>query len=400
MINNFDVIIIGAGIVGLATAYQIKKKNKSIKIAIIEKENDVAQHQSGRNSGVIHSGIYYIPGSLKAKNCIRGYELLLNFLNENNIKYKICGKLIVATNEVELNYLLELYERGQKNGLNKIQLIDATEFKNYEPYVNGIKAIYVPYTGVTDFYQVASKLKELLLKDGVKIFFNEKVINFRELNDNVEIISKKTKFNCKHAIFCAGLYSDIFAKKSFKDLNYRIIPFKGQYYHLTESASKYVNSLIYPVPDKNFPFLGIHFSRHINNDVSVGPNALFTFKRESYLKFNFSIKDTFLSLTWPGFYKVVFKYFRTGLREYYLSLNKSAYIKNARKLLPSINKNDLIKYNKPGVRAQACTKDGKLIDDFLILNTKNIIHVCNAPSPAATSALSIGEYVVKMFLQE
>jgi len=397
--NLYDVIIVGAGIVGLATAYQIINYYKKIRLAIIEKENEVAKHQSGRNSGVIHSGIYYKPNSLKAKNCVNGYKLLINFCLENNVPFKICGKLIIASNEKELETLNLLYERGIANGLSKIKLIDSNEINAIEPHVKGIKALYVPYTGVIDYRLVCLKLKELLLQKNVDFYFSEEVIKIKENLEHVKVITKKGNiYETSILITCAGLFSDKLAKQSFNKLDFRIIPFKGKYYILDEKGQSLINSLVYQVPDLNFPFLGIHISKHIGNIVTIGPNAFLVLKREGYKKFSFSFTDVFNILTWKGFYKMAYKHLKLGIKELYLGTNKNGFIKEAKKILPLLEKENLLPYNNPGIRAQICTRNGTLFDDFLILNTNRVLHVCNAPSPAATASFSIGNHILDNLL--
>ncbi len=395
--NDYDVVIVGAGIVGLATAYQLALDNKDMAMAVIEKEQTVASHQTGRNSGVIHSGIYYKPGSLKATNCRRGYDMMLQFLNEQKIQYELCGKLIVALNEKELPALQNLYERGLQNGLSKIQWVEKNDIKHYEPNVEGIKAIWVPYTGIVDYLIVSQRLQQLLQENfHVDFYFDTIVTNFVESEKGICIDTPNAVFQTKSMINCAGLYSDKLAKISFPHLDLRIIPFRGEYYLLNTQAGVFVNHLIYPVPDPEFPFLGVHYTKKINGSVEVGPNAVFAFKREGYSKFSFSWCELFQSLSWRGFQKVMFKHWNMGVAEFYRSYNKYAFTKALQRLTPAVNISNLTKGGS-GVRAQACLRDGKLADDFLIYPTKRIIHVCNAPSPAATASLSIGKHIADMW---
>lgn len=396
---NYNVIIVGAGIVGLATAYTILNKNANVKLLLIEKENEVAKHQTGNNSGVIHSGIYYKPGSLKAINCRRGYQMLLDFCDENNIEYDICGKVIAATSENELHALENIYNRGIENGLNGLEYLSENQLKEKEYHVNGIKGIFVPQTGIIDFKVVSEKLAELIRKKGGEIIFNTSLQKIKNSQDEIIIETNNGEYYSKFVITCAGLQSDRIARMTKPDLDVRIIPFRGEYYKLKDSSKTLVKNLIYPVPDPAFPFLGVHFTRMINGDVECGPNAVFSFKREGYSKISFDLKDTIESITWRGFHKVALNYWQVGMGEFYRSFNKNAFVKALQKLIPEIKESDLIK-GGAGVRAQACDKNGKLIDDFYFVEQKNIIHVCNAPSPAATSALSIGEYIFEKYIAQ
>jgi L-2-hydroxyglutarate oxidase len=396
-LDDYQVVIVGAGIVGLATAYQLALENNGLKIAVLEKELDVAAHQTGRNSGVIHSGIYYKPGSLKALNCRQGYDMMLKFLAEHKIPFELCGKLIVALNEKELPALQNLYDRGIANGLDKIQWVEKNDIAKYEPNVNGVKAIWVPYTGIVDYLVVSQKLKQLLQEQFyVDFYFNSKVTDFIERAEDIQIETPQAVFHTKGMINCAGLYSDKLAKKSIPHLDLRIIPFRGEYYLLSSKSGTLVNKLIYPVPDPEFPFLGVHYTKKIDGSIEAGPNAVFAFKREGYSKFSFSWSELFQSLLWRGFQKVMFKHWRMGVAEFYRSYNKYAFTKAIRRLTPSVKKSDLAKGGS-GVRAQACLRNGKLADDFLIYETKRIIHVCNAPSPAATASLSIGKHIAALW---
>ena len=383
--------IIGAGIVGLATAVKIKEQVPDAKILVIEKEDGVAKHQTGNNSGVIHSGIYYKPGTLKALNCRRGYELLLEFCDNNDIKYDICGKIIVASNENELPALQKILERGKHNGLENLKELNAEELKEYEPNVKGIKGIHVPQTGIIDFKAVANRMYLNLVDEGVEFRFNEKVTNILS-GEEVIVTTNQNEYKSKKLISCAGLHSDKVAAMSEKDIQIRLIPFRGEYYKIKDGKTSIINSLVYPVPDPAFPFLGVHFTRMIDGGIEAGPNAVFSFKREGYNKFDFNLSDTISSLSWPGFWKIIGKYWKVGAGEFYRSYSKKAFVKALQKLVPTVSESDLEK-GGTGVRAQACDINGKLLDDFYIIESQNIFHVCNAPSPAATSALAIGEYI-------
>lgn len=397
--KNYDVIVVGAGIVGLSTCYTLLKKYNGLKAAIIEKEKDISLHQTGNNSGVIHSGIYYKPGSLKAKNCRRGYNMLIDFCNENEIKYEICGKIIVATDEKEIDSLNNIYERGKQNGLENLKLLNADEIKTIEPYATGVKGIFVPQTGIIDFKEVSHKISELIKDSGGEIILNEKVIDIRKPKFNKEIIihTNKNSYKAKYLITCAGLYSDKIAKITNPELKIKIIPFRGEYYLIKKEYNKLVRNLIYPVPDTRFPFLGVHFTRTIHGEREAGPNAVFSFKREGYDKFDFDIKDMLDSIFWSGFYNMSKKYWKIGFMEFYRSFSKTAFVKSLQKLIPSIEINNLTT-SPSGVRAQAVDSEGNLIDDFLFVENENVLHICNAPSPAATSCFSIAETISEKVL--
>jgi len=389
---KINCTIIGTGIVGLAAGIKLLEKFPDVKIQFIEKESDVAKHQTGNNSGVIHSGIYYKPGSLKAVNCRRGYKYLLDFCDKNDIKYDLIGKIIVATRKDELPYLDQLYERGLENELHKISKISAEEIKEIEPGVNGIAGIKVPETGIIDYKIVSQKMKELLENAGAEFHFNEEVISITEKENEIVIGAKNNNYVSDFAISCAGLQSDRLAKMTDRNVDFRIIPFRGEYYKLSKEKELLVKLLIYPVPDPAFPFLGVHFTPMIKGGVEAGPNAVFAFKREGYTKTSFNLLDTLESFSWPGFRKVAKKYWLTGAGEFYRSFNKRAFTKALQRLVPEITEADLLP-GGAGIRAQACDKTGGLLDDFYFIEHKRILHVCNAPSPAATSSLSIGEYI-------
>ena len=394
---QYDIIIIGGGIVGLATALKIKEARPQLKMALLEKENGLAKHQTGNNSGVIHSGIYYKPGSLKALNCISGYAELLKFCNIENIPYELCGKIIVATHQEELPRLENLYQRGLQNGLTEIRKINSNEIKEFEPYTNGIGGLWIPYTGIIDYKEVCEKYAEIFVnRYQGEIFLEQKVIDINTSNNCCEVITRDKTLKTRLVINTAGLYSDKIAQLTRK-IDVRIIPFRGEYFELKKEKQYLVKNLIYPVPDPAFPFLGVHFTRRLKGGIEAGPNAVFAFKKEGYKKTDFSLSESIDSLSWPGFQKVMFKYWQTGLGEYYRSFNKAAFTKSLQRLLPQIQKEDLI-IGGAGVRAQACTKEGALIDDFLIFEDPHIINVLNAPSPAATASLAIGKTISDMAL--
>jgi L-2-hydroxyglutarate oxidase len=391
---QYDVIVIGGGAVGLASAYKILEKNPFLRLCVLEKENTLAQHQTGNNSGVIHSGIYYKPGSLKAKNCLQGYQLLLDFCDKEGIEYELCGKIIVATDEKEKHALDTIYQRGIENGLKKIKRISATEIKEHEPHVNGIDGISVPYTGIINYKKVTEKYAEKVQFLGGSVFTNQKVKDIKKKGTVVEVITEKDIFQTKLVVNCGGLYSDKLAKLTNKSIDIQIIPFRGEYYELKKEKEYLVKNLIYPVPDPAFPFLGVHFTRMIGGGIEAGPNAVFAFKREGYKNTDFDLKELTESLLFPGFQKIAAKYWRTGLGEIYRSFSKTAFTRALQKLIPEIEQNDLVK-GGAGVRAQACDRNGGLLDDFLILEDNCVINVCNAPSPAATSSLAIGNTVAE-----
>jgi L-2-hydroxyglutarate oxidase len=395
---NYDVTVIGGGIVGLATALQLQKQNPNLKILLLEKENDWAKHQTGNNSGVIHSGLYYKPGSLKATNCIRGYHLLIDFCKANEIPLELCGKIVVATEEHELPLLQNLFVRGQQNGLTGLKELNKEQLKEYEPHVNGLKGFFVPQTGIVDYTLVAKKYSALLIKNGADLHLGEKVIKIESNGSSSTVVTEKSSYTTKLVINCAGLYSDKVARLTSKNINVKIIPFRGEYYKLTKEKEYLVKNLIYPVPDPNFPFLGVHFTRMAKGGVEAGPNAVLAFAREGYKKSNINLAELAESLVWPGFQKVAAKYWRTGFGEMYRSFSKAAFTKALQKLIPEIQESDLTT-GGAGVRAQACDREGGLVDDFMIVEETNAINVCNAPSPAATSSLAIGETVSKLALK-
>lgn len=394
-----DFIIVGGGIVGLATALKLLQANPGLKILVIEKEKEVGRHQTGNNSGVIHSGLYYKPGSLKAVNCIRGYNLLIAFCQEHSVPYDLCGKVVVATEAKELPLLKNLYDRGEQNGLKDFKMLKAEELKEFEPHVKGLAGFFVPQTGIVDYKIVAEKYADEIRKSGGQIILGEKVVNIVSEVKNIFVETDQSSFRCSILINCAGLYSDKVARLSSQNINVKIIPFRGEYYKIKKDREYLVKNLIYPVPDPNFPFLGVHFTRMMKGGVEAGPNAVLAFSREGYRKSDINLKELGETLAWPGFQKVARKYWRTGLGEMYRSFSKGAFTKALQKLIPEIQENDLVE-GGAGVRAQACDKTGGLVDDFLIYEEKQVINVCNAPSPAATSSLSIGESIAAMALKK
>jgi len=393
----YDYSIIGGGIVGLATALEIKKQSPYSNIILFEKEKKISEHQTGRNSGVIHSGIYYKPNSLKAINCINGYNLLIDFCKKNKINFDMCGKIILATDKSELKTLENLFIRGKKNGLKQLKLLDREEIKKYEPYANGIKAIYVPQTGIVDYRKVSQVILNKIKKMNVKIKLNSEVISIKTVPNWNIIKTNNEEYKTKSVINCAGLFTDRITKLTSK-VNYKIIPFRGEYYKLKRDKRYLVKNLIYPVPDENFPFLGVHFTKKINGEVEAGPNAVLAFAKEGYKFTDINFIDLFDILFFKGFWKIIFKYWRTGLIEMKRSLFKREFTRALQKLIPEISEDDLVASNA-GVRAQLCDSDGNLIDDFLIKEDNSIVNVLNAPSPAATSAFSIAKIITKKILK-
>lgn len=393
-----DVVIIGGGIVGLASAWNILKENPGLKVAILEKEAELAAHQTGHNSGVIHSGIYYKPGSLKAQNCIGGYHMLLDFCREHGIRFDLCGKLIVATDDWELPLLDNLYKRGLENRLDKISMVEQERLKEFEPHMRGIRAIHVPYTGIIDYTDVSLKLAELIEQMGGRIYTSQQAKDIRVKTDGVEVVTDYGVHSAKLMVNCAGLYCDKIAEMAGEKPDTRIIPFRGEYFMLKPEKRGLVRNLIYPVPDPNFPFLGVHFTRMIDGGIEAGPNAVFAFKREGYEKADVDLVELFESLTWPGFQKVATKFWKTGMGEFYRSFSKTAFTKALQKFIPEVQEDDLVPA-EAGVRAQACDRTGGLLDDFKIIENNRAIHILNAPSPAATSSLSIGQTIASLTLK-
>ena len=398
--KRYDVIIIGGGIVGLSVAYQIQKKNPSQQILLLEKENSVAQHQTGHNSGVIHSGIYYKPNSAKALNCVRGRQALTEFCQTYDIPFDNCGKLILATKNSEIPILKNIQKRGIANGLENIEWLSSESIADYEPHAEGKAALWVPQTGIVDYLAMSQKLLALIQEKEAEVKFKSKVISLRTRTGYAEVHTRQEFYEGKQVINCAGLYSDVLAKKVSKQkLDFQIIPFRGEYYELKKERRYLVKNLIYPVPDPNFPFLGVHLTRRINGMIEAGPNAVLALKREGYEKTDISLSELAETLRWSGFQKVARKYWRMGLMESVRSWSKKLFADSLAKLVPEIQAKDLVA-SGAGVRAQVCTNQGELIDDFLIIKETPFVHVCNAPSPAATACLAIAETIVKEYLED
>jgi L-2-hydroxyglutarate oxidase len=393
-----DIIIVGGGIVGLATAHRLLDAKPELKIALFEKENKVSMHQTGNNSGVIHSGLYYKPGSLKAKNCIEGYHQLIQYCQEQNIPFELTGKIVVAINQEQRAQLENLYQRGQQNGLEGLKKLSLSEMKEYEPHVTGVEGMWVPQTGIVDYRLVAEKLAIGIEANGCQMHLGEQVNNITKGLTYSIVETNKGIYETKLVINCAGLYSDKVAQMSQKEpLDVRIVPFRGEYFKLRPEKEYLVKNLIYPVPDPNFPFLGVHFTRMMRGGVEAGPNAVLAFRKEGYKKLSFNAQELWNTLTWPGFQKVAVKYWEMGLGEMYRSFSKEAFTKALQELIPEIQISDLVE-GGAGVRAQACDRNGGLLDDFSIIEDAKIINILNAPSPAATSSLSIGKSVADMAL--
>ena len=389
MAKATQVTVVGAGLVGLATAYSLLEKYDGVKVRIIDKESNIAQHQSSHNSGVIHSGLYYKPGSLKAQNCIEGYKVLLNFCDKYKVPYEITGKIVVANSLAESEELEKLFERGSANGLKGLKRLNASEIINYEPHCSGASGIYVPQTGVIDYFSVAQKLEEVILALGGEIILDNEIVNIEKKLNKVKVSSKSELWESDFVIVCGGLQSDRLLKTTEKDSDFRILPFRGEYYKFKNSAPKLVKNLIYPVPNPAFPFLGVHFTRGIDGVIECGPNAIFSFSRENYEKKDLNLRDTYDSLTWPGTFKLMKKHWRLGILEQIRSVSKKAFVSELQKLVPEVEGSHL-EPAVSGIRAQASNSKGFLIDDFKISRSGNVIHVCNAPSPAATASLAIG----------
>ncbi len=394
---GFDIAVVGGGIVGLASAYKITLAHPDVSIAVLEKEDRVAAHQTGRNSGVIHSGLYYEPGSNKAKTCAKGRKELLTFAKRHRIPFDICGKIVVATHEKERSNLEKILQNGLENEIEGLEEIGLNRIKEIEPACEGIAAIWVPSTGIIDFAKVTEKLADLVEKKNKdnRVLTSHKVMGFDRHDFYTEVRTDQGSISAKYVVNCAGLQCDRVARLDSVEPDMKIVPFRGDYYELTEEAREKVKGLIYPVPDPALPFLGVHFTRMIAGGVECGPNAVFSFKREGYGKTDFNLSDTLDALSYPGLWRMFLKYWKSGFGEYARAFSRKLFLRQLQRLVPSLADSD-IKPCRAGVRAQALERDGKLIDDFRIERQANSIHVLNAPSPAATASLAIGDYVNKM----
>ncbi len=386
-----DVAIIGGGIVGLATAYRILDRSPSTRMVVLEKEDQVAKHQTGHNSGVLHSGIYYKPGSMKAINCREGKLAMEDFCRREEISHEICGKVIVAIDESELPAMQRIFERGQQNQV-QCEIIDQDRLKKLEPHAVGVAAIHVPEAGIVDYREVCERMAQRIAEKEGELLLGERVKNIEKSESSVVVTSPSHTIEARHVINCTGLFCDRVTKMAGQEPQSRIVPFRGEYFELKPDVHHLCRNLIYPVPDPSFPFLGVHFTRMIQGGVECGPNAVFAFSREGYRKTDINLRDLVGSLTYPGFIKMAMKYWKTGMGEMWRSFSKTAFVKALQRLLPEIRAEHLTAA-PAGVRAQALSPSGQLVDDFLIAESKRVINVCNAPSPAATASLNIGRLI-------
>ena len=389
----YDLAIIGAGIVGLSTAYQLTKKNPSLSICILEKESAIAQHQSSHNSGVLHSGIYYQPGSLRAINCRAGHKQMVHFCRENQIRFELCGKLIVATRPHEVPMLQKIMENGRQNGLDGLRMLNKSEALSIEPHIRCEAAILVPQAGIVDYFSVADAFRSHFEKAGGEIIYGALVQQINQEGGSVNIHCTDKQINARYFINCAGLYADHIARLTEPELAIQILPFRGEYFELVPGKRHLVNHLIYPVPDPNFPFLGVHFTRMIDGRIEAGPNAVLAFRREGYHRSQIHLPELIETLRFSGFKTLAKKYWKTGLKELRRSFSKPYFVSALQKLIPEISESDVVR-SRSGVRAMACHRNGALVDDFLIVPTKGGLHVLNAPSPAATASLAIGQEII------
>ncbi|HTV04906.1 MAG TPA: L-2-hydroxyglutarate oxidase [Acidobacteriaceae bacterium] len=391
--EHADVAIIGAGIVGLAVGLQLVRQSPDLKVLILEKEREVAAHQTGHNSGVIHSGMYYKPGSLKARLCVEGAAAMVRFCQEHGIPYEICGKVIVATSAEELAGLEEILRRGRANGVPNLRELTAEQIREIEPHAAGIRGIHVPGTGITDFRMVAQKYAELICGNGGAVLTDTEITQIVSSPDEIVLETAARTVHARYVVNCAGLRSDRIAAMAGASLGLRIVPFRGEYYEVVPAKHHLIRGLIYPVPDPRFPFLGVHFTKRIHGGVEAGPNAVLALKREGYSRTSFDIADTASMAAFAGFWKMASKYWKMGFEELYRSWSKHAFTVALQKLLPELTSDD-IRAGGSGVRAQAVDKSGKLLDDFHFVYQNRILHVCNVPSPAATASLVIGREIV------
>jgi (S)-2-hydroxyglutarate dehydrogenase len=393
--SRYNAIIIGGGIVGLAAALGITRRFPHLKLLVLEKEARVARHQSGHNSGVIHSGVYYKPGSLKARLCVTGAAAMVEFCREHGIAHNVCGKVIVATRNEELPRLEDLRNRGEANGLNGLRLIGTEELREIEPHANGLKALLVPSTGVTDYAAVCEKYAELITAGGGVILTSAAVVGIRRLANEIVVETPRGAFSTTWLLNCAGLFSDRISRMAGDNPGVMIVPFRGEYYDLVPERAPLVRALIYPVPDPRFPFLGVHFTRRITGRVDAGPNAVIALAREGYRHGDMNVRDLVSFLAFPGFWRMARKHWRSGLDEWHRSLSKRAFVRALQRLLPEVTENDLVPGGS-GVRAQALSPNGALVDDFHFVPSGKVLHVLNVPSPAATASLAIGKAIVDM----
>ncbi|MFZ0275322.1 MAG: L-2-hydroxyglutarate oxidase [Candidatus Sulfotelmatobacter sp.] len=384
--SRHDVIIVGGGLVGLSVALEITQRFPRLRTLVLEKEDCVARHQSGHNSGVIHSGIYYKPGSLKAKLCVAGAAAMVEFCREHSIPHSICGKVVVATIREELQSLEELRRRGEANGVAGVRLIGPAELRDLEPNASGLQALVVPSTGVTDYVAVCDKYAELIAERAGSILTSAEVLSLNRGAREIVVETSRGTFSTAYLINCAGLFSDRISRMAGDEPGITIAPFRGEYYELIAERSSLVRALIYPVPDPRFPFLGVHFTRRISGRVGAGPNAVLAFRREGYRRTDFKLEDLASSLTFPGFWRMAAKHWRSGFDEVHRSFSKAAFVRTLQRLVPAVREEDLVPGGS-GVRAQALKRDGTLVDDFQFVQSGNALHVLNVPSPAATASL-------------
>lgn len=389
----YDFMVIGGGILGMSTAMQLQEAYAGCSVLVLEKEPVPAKHQTGRNSGVIHAGVYYKPGSLKARFCKEGNQATKAFCDTHGIKYDECGKLLVATDALELERMQALIDRCAQNELD-IEVLDQQQLREHEPNISGVGAIFVPSTGIVNYAEITRKMAEIVQSNDGKILYDTEVNGVEQFADRVTAYGSDDRYHARYMVSCAGLHSDRIVQMLGKEPHFRIIPFRGEYYRLDQAYNEIVNHLIYPIPDPELPFLGVHLTRMIDGTVTVGPNAVLAFKREGYERNSFSLKESAEMLRYPGLIRLLRKHFRTSLNELKNSRSKSGYLQLVRKYCPSLTVGDLKPY-PAGVRAQAVTKDGNLVDDFLFESTQRTLIVCNAPSPAATSAMPIGQHIVE-----
>lgn len=398
--TTFDLIVIGGGIVGLATAYTAAQRFPGLRILVLEKEQLPGTHQTGHNSGVIHSGIYYKPGSLKAQNCVRGRSMLLDFAREHDIPHEVCGKIIVATHEGELPALERIYERGRENEVEGLALLDNRDIQQVEPHCRGVRAILVPGAGIINYARVAATLADLIRRvPRAQVRTGEQVTGISKRDGTTVVHTGSNQYTTTHLIACAGLHADRIARLDGLEPGLRIVGFRGDYYELVPASQHLVRSLIYPVPDPQFPFLGVHFTRMIDGGVECGPNAVFSFKREGYGKTDFDMRDTADALSYSGLWKLFARHWKYGLGEYRRAFSKQRFLHSLQQLVPNLAIGDIVPA-RAGVRAVALTSDGGMVDDFAIVRTDTSIHVLSAPSPAATSSLSIGTTVCDMAAEQ
>jgi L-2-hydroxyglutarate oxidase LhgO len=391
--SRYDVIIIGGGVVGLGVALEITRRFPRVRLLLLEKEDRVARHQSGHNSGVIHSGVYYKPGSLKARLCVSGAAAMIEFCREQGIAHEVCGKVIVAVHADELPRLEELRRRGEANGLAGLRMIGPEELLEIEPHARGVQALVVPSTGITNYAVVCEKYAEIISVRGGKVLTAAAAMGIRRLATEIVVETRKGAFSTNAVINCAGLFSDRISRMAGDNPGVMIVPFRGEYYDLVPERASLVRALIYPVPDPRFPFLGVHFTRRITGKVDAGPNAVLALAREGYRHFDISPRDLASTLAFPGFWRMARQHWRNGVDEWHRSLSKAAFVQALQRLLPEVAANDLVPGGS-GVRAQALKPDGALVDDFQFVPSGKVLHVLNVPSPAATASLSIGKSIV------